>query len=240
MSPMRQLFAASTIVLAASSALAAEIQIQSQGPVIELTVSQTVNARPDTAVVGAGVQTRAMMANEAARLNAVKMDAIIAKLAAMGIAKDDIQTSNFSISPQFQYSNTQEPPRFLGYDVSNQVSVKLRKMDRIGATLDALIAAGANNFFGPNFMLEADGSAKTAARKAAFADASARGRELASLAGYSGLRLLEVSENYASNRPMAMDSAANVVAVSAEKRTPIEPGQVGTMATLTVKYEMTR
>ena len=228
------------IALIASPAAAAEIQIQSAGPIIELSVSQTVNAVPDTATVGAGVQTRAMTADGAARENAVKMDAIIARIRALGVAKEDIQTSNFSINPQFQYNNDNTPPKFIGYDVANMVTVKLRKLDRVGPALDALIASGANSINGPSFMLDNDTAARSAARRAAFTDAQSRARELAGLAGYTGVKLLEISESYAKARPMPMESEIMVTAMRADKATPIEPGQVGTMASLTVKYEMTR
>lgn len=218
-------------------AQAAEIQIVSQGPVVELTVTETSNSKPDMATATAGVTTRAMQADAAARQNAVKMDAIVTRLRQIGVEREDIQTSNFSINPQYQYRNEGQLPAFLGYDVTNQVTVKLRNMARIGSALDALIATGANNVNGPSFMLENDKGARDEARKAAFANAQTRARSLAALAGYRDVRLLEVSETYAV-RPMYMGDAA--MAVSASKATPIEPGVVGTSATLTVKYEMTR
>ena len=62
--------------------------------------------------------------------------------------------------------------------------------------------------------------------------------ENAALAGYRDVRLLEVSETYAS-RPQ-YKGEMDAIAVSASRTTPIEPGVVGTSATLTVKYEMTR
>ena len=237
----RPLFAMAALI--ATPVAAAEIQIPVQGPVVELTVSQTVNTKPDIATVGAGVTTRANTANESARLNAAGMQAIIARLRQLGIASEDIQTANFSLNPQFNYSNDGQPPRFLGHDTNNQVTVKIRKLDRIGPVLDALVAAGANNFFGPNFSLEKDKEAKSAARRAAYADAQSRSRELAGLAGYTNVRLLEISEAYANSggfMDVGRPSAIIVTAASSEKITPIEPGQVGTSATLTLKYEMTR
>lgn len=229
--------------LIATPVAAAEIQIPVQGPVVELTVSQTVNSKPDIATVGAGVTTRANTASESARLNAVAMQAIIARLRQLGIATEDIQTANFSLNPQFNYSNDGQPPRFLGHDTTNQVTVKIRKLDRIGPVLDALVAAGANNFFGPNFSLEKDKEAKSAARRAAYADAQARSGELAGLAGYAKVRLLEISEVYANSGGFmagGMPAPIAVTAASSERITPIEPGQVGTSATLTLKYEMIR
>lgn len=225
-------------LMAALPAQAAEIQIVSQGPVVELTVTETSNTKPDMATVNAGVTTRAMQADAAARQNAEKMDAIIARLRQIGVAREDIQTSNFSINPQYQYRSDGQTPVFLGYDVTNQVNVKLRNIARIGSALDALIAAGANNVNGPSFMLENDKGARDDARKAAFSSAQARARSLAAMAGYRDVRLLEVSETYTS-RPQ-FKGEMDAIAVTASRVTPIEPGVVGTSATLTVKYEMTR
>lgn len=237
----RLLLAAVSAVSIAAPASAAEIQIASTGPVIELTVSDTVNAKPDAAMVSAGVTTRAMSANEAARLNAERMDQIITRLKQLGVPADDIQTSNFSLNAQYHYNNEGRQPTFVGYDVNNQVTVKLRDIRKIGPMLDALVAAGANNFGGPNFVLENDAAAKMQARKNAFASAEARARELAGYAGYSGVKLLELSEVYQTvSMPYARGEAIAVSAQAMDKATPIQPGLVGTSAQLTVKYEMTR
>ena len=216
----------------------AEVQIAVQGPVAELTVTETSETPPDMAQVGAGVSTRAQSAIEAARLNAQQMQRVIARLRDLDIPLEDIQTANFNLNPQWTHRNRQAPV-FAGYEVTNQVNVKLRNMTRIGATMDALIAAGANSIYGPNFMVENDRAAKAAARRAAYTSAEARARELAALAGYRAVRLLEVSETYETRRPM-QDREIMVTADVAQAATQIEPGRVGVAATLTVKYEMTR
>ena len=80
-----------------------------------------------------------------------------------------------------------------------------------------------------------------AARKAAFASGRAMAEEYARMSGYSGVRLLEVSESYQSYGPMMRgEGAIAVTAVSADATTQIEPGEVGTGVSVLVKYEMTR
>jgi len=232
------LFAA-TAMLAAPAA-AADIQIQVQGPVVEMTVNEVVQSPPDTATVNAGVTVRAPTAVEAMRQNAEAMNRVIARLRSLGIERKDIQTSSINLNAQYQYTNEGTPPRFLGYDAGNQVTVTLRKLDRTGAVLDALVAAGANNINGPSFSLEADAPAKSAARKAAFARAEAQAREYARLAGFQNLRLLEVSESFTGRGPIPFARDAIQVTASAAENTSVEPGQVGTGVTVTMKYEMTR
>lgn len=226
-------------VLAAPAVQAAEVQIQAQGPVVELTVNEIVYSAPDVAQIGAGVTTRAPTAQEAVRQNAQAMEQVIAKLRALGIESRDIQTSNFNLSPQYDYNHEGGARTFIGYDVNNQVQVKLRDLERAGEVLDALVAAGANNIYGPNFMLEADQAAKREARSKAYQSGQAMAQEYARMAGYSGVRLLEISEtfqSYGGPQPVMMRASAE----AADAGTQIEPGEVGTGVTLTVKYEMTR
>lgn len=227
--------------MAAVPAQAATITIPVQNPVVELTLTETVQSAPDTAQVGAGVQVRAPTASEAMRRNAEQMDKVIARLRQIGIERKDIQTANFSLNAQYQYRNDGQQPVFLGYEASNMVNVTLRKLDKVGDALDALVAAGANNLYGPNFSLENDRIAKAEARKLAFRQAEAQARDYARMAGFAGLHLLEISETYAQSGPMPVSPrAVDVTSAKAEAATPVEPGRVGTAATVTVKYEMTR
>ena len=80
-----------TTALAATSAAAAEVQIAAQGPVVELTVSESVEAEPDIATVSAGVTTQARTAVEAMRTNAQAMNAVVDRIEQLGVAERDIQ-----------------------------------------------------------------------------------------------------------------------------------------------------
>lgn len=234
------LLAGAMTLATAAPAAAAEIQIAVQGPVVELTVNEVVLSAPDVAQIGAGVTTRAPTAQAAVRMNAEEMERLIARLRSLGIDSDDIQTSNFNLSPQYNYNRETGEQTFAGYQVNNQVSVTLRDLDDVGEILDALVAAGANNIYGPNFMLEEDDAAKAEARRIAFARGRQQAEEYARMAGYSSVRLLEVSESFQSYGPPMPMAAVRVAGESADATTPIEPGEVGTAVTLTVKYEMTR
>ena len=52
---------------------AAEVQVATNGPIVELTVHESVEAEPDIVTVGAGVTTQARTAVEAMRTNATAM-----------------------------------------------------------------------------------------------------------------------------------------------------------------------
>ncbi|MBX7540883.1 SIMPL domain-containing protein [Qipengyuania sphaerica] len=222
------------------AARAAEVQIASQGPVVELTVQEIVQSAPDVAQIGAGVVTRAATAQEAVRQNAQAMDRLVQRMKALGIDRKDIQTSNFNLNPDYRHDRETGEQSFSGYTVHNQVNVKLRDLKRAGEVLDALVSAGANNIHGPNFMLEDDADAKARARAGAFASGKAMAENYARMAGYSGVRLLEISESFQSygRGPIVVTGAR--MEAAADASTPIEPGEVGTGVTVQVKYEMVR
>lgn len=223
----------------AAPASAAEIQMQVSGPVIELSVSESVKAKPDIAEISAGVTTQAPTAVEAMRQNAREMMSVVNRIKALGVDADDIQTTGVNLNARYDYDRASQKQVFRGYTASNRVSVTLRDVTEVGPVLDALVAAGATDLGGPNFSIDDETTAKAQARKAALDRVQAQAQEYAGWAGYSGVRLLEISESLSQSRPVPiMRAAANDVMV--EQSTPIEPGLVGTAVTINVKYEMTR
>lgn len=230
------LFAATAL---ATPLAAAEVQIQSSGPVVELRITESVKAEPDIATVSAGVTSEAPTAVEAMRLNAREMSAVIARIKTLGIKEDDIQTTGINLNARYDYDRQTRKQIFRGYSVSNRVSVILRDVDETGEVLDALVAAGATDISGPNFSVDDDTAAKAQAREAAMETAKERAMEYAGWAGYTGIRLLEVSESVSVSRP-AIAMRVNVENVVNAQDTPVQPGLVSTGVTVTVKYEMTR
>ena len=228
-----------TTALAATSAAAAEVQIAAQGPVVELTVSESVEAEPDIATVSAGVTTQARTAVEAMRTNAQAMNAVVDRIEQLGVAERDIQTSGINLGAMYDYDQSTQRQVFRGYQASNRVSVRLRDIQRTGEVLDALVAAGATDLGGPDWSIDDDTGARAQARSAAMERARAQALEYARLAGYSDLRLLEINETVAPSRPMPI-VAQMARAEAADASTPVRPGMVEATVIVTVKYELTR
>lgn len=223
----------------ASPVAAAEVQIQAQGPVVELTVNESVEAAPDVATVSAGVTTQANTAVEAMRTNARAMTAVVERIKQLGVAERDIQTSGISLGAMYDYNQQTQRQVFRGYQTSNRVSVKLRDIQKTGEVLDALVAAGATDLGGPDWSIDDDTTARAQARTAAIRQAQAQALEYARLSGYSGVRLLEINETMMPMRPMPM-MRQMAVAEAADASTPVQPGMVQSSVNVTVKYEMTR
>ncbi len=132
------------LLAAALAGPATRAQPASSTPEARIVVSGegSVDVAPDYAQFTGGVSTRAGTVKEATAANSKAMAAIMAALTQAGIAPRDIQTSRFSIQPVYAPAVSSSPPKLSGYSVFNQVSVKIRHIDKVGDVLDQLVAAG--------------------------------------------------------------------------------------------------
>lgn len=218
---------------------AATIEIEAEGPVIELSVYESVTAEPDMATISAGVSTEAPTAVEAMRMNSVEMRKVIDRIKSLGVDEKDIQTTGINLNARYDYDRQSQRNIFRGYQVSNRVSVKLREIEKTGEVLDALVVAGATDLAGPSFSIEDDEAAKDAARERAVERAQKRAESYATMLGYEEVRVLEINESIRGSGPgpqmMARALAEDSIAAAPP---PVQPGLVSTGVSITIKYEM--
>lgn len=156
-----------------------------------------VKSAPDESNLSAGVTTQATTAAQALVANSRAMNAVFATLKRLGIPEKDIQTSDFSVQPQYQSCKpgTSCQPRIVGYQVSNTVDVTVEDMDKTGAVLDALVSSGSNQIGGINFSIHDPKPLLRTARAAAVADAIERAQTYAKAAGITLGPILSIDEN---------------------------------------------
>ena len=191
---------------------------------------------PDRAELSAGVATTAATADAALAANARKMTAVFDTLKRIGVPERAIQTSNFSVQPQYAQNNGNGPERIAGYQVSNQVDVTLDDTKTLGPALDALVGAGANQINSVSFEIRDPAALQTAAREAAVADALSRAQTYARAAGATVGRVLSIQEN-GSEPPQPMFRAMAVARVGAAP-TPTAAGELGVTANVTMVFEL--
>ncbi len=181
-----------------------------------LTVSGTgeVSAPPDIVTLSAGVATTAEKAKDALAANSTAMNQIFSAMKAFGIAEKDIQTSNFSISQQYESlkaSSSRSGARsIVGYQVSNRVIVIVREIDKAGQALDAFVEAGANDVSGVVFGFDNPAPLLDEARKKAVSDARRKAVLLTESAGVTLGPVLTIHEGHGAvpvTRAFRMDMA---------------------------------
>jgi hypothetical protein len=194
-----------------------------------------ISGTPDTLTMSFGVSVTEDSVTAAVARAAESADAVIAALTSAGVAEDDIQTSNYSIHPQYNYRNdTQE---LVGYQVNNTVTAKVRDLDAAGAIIDDVAAAGGDTVIvsGVSFSIEDNEELVEAARAAAWEDANTKAEQLADLSGVTLGSPISIVETFSSPPvPIRFDEVA-LSAVS-DTVTPISPGTQQVAVTLTVEY----
>jgi uncharacterized protein len=178
---------------------------------ISLSGHGEVRAVPDLAVINMGVMSSAPSAREALDANTKAMTDLMAVLSATKIDRKDIATSNFSVNPRLDYGqNNGQPPKVLGYDVSNTVSVTLHQLDQIGNLLDKAVSSGSNQINGISFSIANPQSAMDEARKAAVTDAKRKADLYTAATSVSLGNVISISEGgaYQPPQPMMMQAKA--------------------------------
>ena len=188
---------------------------------------------PDIAILSVGVSSSGASGREAMDANNTAMTAVVEGLKTLGIGVTDIQTTGLSLNANFDYSAT--PPKLLGYQASNGVTLKVKDVARLGEILDITVTNGANQINGLTFDVADKTAAMNDARTKAVQDARAKAELLAGVAGASVGRVLSITEGYVSSpgpiavQTMRADSAPSV---------PIAAGQVGMEAQVNVVFEL--
>ncbi len=221
-------------VLMLAAGLAPALGQTTAGRTLTMSGQGEVRAAPDTVTLSAGVTSEAPTAAAALAANTARMQSVFAALKKLGVADKDMQTANFSVSPQMANGNNQ-PPHVTGYQVGNQLQVRLDDVARLGPALDALVTAGANQMNGIDFAIKDPAPLLAEARADAVADARAKAETFAKAAGVNLGQILSIGENGGQGpRPLYMA----VPLARAAKAVPVAAGEESVTAEVSIVWEI--
>jgi len=224
-------------------ALLAGLTLPAYAGTISIEGRGEVAAAPDMAMVNSGVTTQGATAREALDANTAAMAELIAALKGTGIEARDIQTSGFSVSPNYVYSEDRDangytlPPKINGYQVSNTVTVKVRQLEELGTILDKSVTVGANTVNGVSFSVADPSELLNKAREAAFADAQAKAELYATAAGSALDEIVSISETQGFNDPQPYPMYARAEMADSAK-VPVEAGELSFAINVSVQWEL--
>ncbi len=216
----------------------AVVQAQTAATTPEHTIAVTgtgqVLIAPDVADMSFGVTVRRDRATASTQDAAQEMTKVVAALKAAGVADKDIQTSDISVQPVYDYSGNN--PVLTGYETDNTVAVTLRDLTKVGPTIDDAVNAGATNVGGITFRMDDPSKAEAQARDQAMADAKGKADALASAGNVTITGIQSISE-ISSPTPVPFPYAARGAAAGDTSAvTPVEPGNITTEVTVSVVY----
>ena len=216
-----------------------QVHAMAAQPALNLSAYGEVKVAPDMATITFGVQTEAPTAQAAMADNARRMQEVFAALSRAGIADRDIQTSGLNLSAQYDYQNDQ-PPRLRGYQASNQVTVIINDLTKVGTTADAVVGAGVNQINGIAFGLKDPKAAEDQARVLAVRALQDKARLYAQALGVElgSVRSLNEGGGYTPQPPVVFAGARMAMADSAS--TPVSAGELTVRIDITGTYDLGR
>jgi uncharacterized protein len=201
---------------------------------VSVTGENTIDAQPDLAIAQIGAVTSDKELTEAQRKNTEISTAILNSFKQNGIAEKDIQTSTYQIYPQYDYVDGKQ--MFKGYEVRQVFSVKVRDIEKIGEIIDDAVQSGANIIERIQFAVAEPQAYYQRALSNAYQDAFKKAQVLAKSSGATLNPMpLEITED--STVPM-IPRPGKAFVLAAESTAPVQPGEVGITARLTVKFKL--
>ena len=204
---------------------------------ILVTGSATIQSSPDLATLRVGVQSFDKNVEKAVNDNNTKIESIILNLGNKGLTEKDMETDQFNISPQREYRNN-NPPIVVGYNVSNILTVKIRKLESLGEIMQVAVGSGANTINGLSFSIEDPNPLRQKARGLAMEDALSRAEILADASGVEVGKPISIQE-LSYGGPVVKSENLAGAEFAMDARIPIQtPSEVGIQINLQVRFEI--
>ncbi|MGM0651774.1 MAG: SIMPL domain-containing protein [Bacillota bacterium] len=213
-----------------------------------------VSAEPDMAEISLEIETRGSSAEEAAEENAAMANTVRESLLEFGLSEDEISTGSYrlrTIREERPREKTQpesmdreaeemesENEEVIYYQATNEITVSVTEIDKVGEIIDTAVAAGANRVNHITFDLEDSEELKMQALAAATEQAAQKAEAIAGGAGESISGLYSIKEERTDYRPLRIEDerAQAEMAEEDEAPTPITPDDVIVRATVVAEY----
>lgn len=200
-----------------------------------------LTAVPDEAVVMVGFTTSGREVEVTQNQANTVISNVTQGLRDLEIGGDDLKTTDYSINPEYDYSD--RSPTITGYRVNGSLEVTVKDLTMINQVINVATTAGANQVGGVNFRLSKDQQAnlKKQARQEAIDEAKTNARELTSLAGVSLGRIINISEQGDNQQPPYFPVRGMGImedAMSSQAPTQLEPGSTTYRYSVVLSYEL--
>ncbi len=214
-------------------------------PTIAVSGTGKATAIPDVAEFSFTVDKTAATVAAAQNAASTLTNRALTTLQNAGVSKNDLQTTNYSISPHYTYSAQPTicpvggcpPVRQVldGYEVSQTINVKVETASTTGALLQTIGQMGITQVSGITFTENNPHTAQDEARAKAIADAEQKAQTLASQLGVRLVRIVSFQES--NNTPQPIYQMATF-ATAASAAPSIPTGENTVTENVTITYEI--
>lgn len=214
----------------------AEVTNQPYARTVTVVGEGKVTSKPDMGVITLSVVSQGKAVKDVTADGNVKMAAVTEAVKKFGVDPKDLMTTSYNLYPRYAYPENSAPV-IQGYELTQDLTVKVRNLENIDDVLDSSIAAGANQVGQLTFDIDEDSALMKQAREEAFADAKQKASEMAGAAGVGLGRVVTFSESGGYNPPPPMYYDMMAKAESSVAAT-LEPGSKELTVNVSVTYEI--
>ena len=169
--------------------------------------------------------------------NADKTSKVITSLKSQIGKEDKLSTSNYNLSPIYEYNNETKKSEFQGYRATNTVTVRTYNLENIGSFIDSAAQAGSNKIQGLSFDTTKRNEYRREAMVKAVRDARTTADTVANAAGVKITTIYQISPSYSYPAPVYRDYSARMEAAAPPPpSTPIEAGEISIKATVNMVF----
>lgn len=219
-------------------------------PVNTITVTGTGKSAvaPNIARISFTVQESAPAVADAQAAATKRTDAALSAVKSLGIADKDVQTTGYTVTPQYkgsacspgQVCTLPTGNTIIGYQVSQSVTLTVRDTAKAGDVLQKLGQLGVQNVSGPDFATDDDTAVMAEARGKAIENAQQKAETLADQLDVSLGSITNFSEN-GGNYPIYDTMSAKSLGAAAPQEAPapsLPAGQDQHTVTVQITYEI--
>jgi uncharacterized protein YggE len=231
------------LALIISTALDIQIKFTETENTISVSATGEVWAKPDLALINLTVVNEAKTVAEALSENTERMNKVISFIEEQGIEEKDIKTTSFNIYPRYEWhKDTEIYPEgervLVGYEVIQNLQVKIIDMAKIGEIIQGATDAGANQIGDLQFTIDDQDEFKKQAREQAIEKAKTKAKELASQLGVKLIRISNFTESSVLPSFYVLEKA-EALGMGGEAPAPqIETGENKIEVTVSITYEI--
>ncbi len=173
---------------------------------------------------------------------AKKADKVFEKLRELEIQEKDIQTTNYSVNPKYNYKDGSS--NIVGYEASENINVKVRNTENVAKVLNILAEEKITEVYGPNFEIDNVENLKNEARNLAIKDAKEKAKDLSKSLGVKIKKIVSYydnEENEIPNIPMysAKMDIMSASAGSVLRNANIAEGEQKINSNITITFQIT-
>jgi uncharacterized protein len=193
-----------------------------------------ISIKPDRSKIQLGVEVRNLELSKAQQESSGLVQQITQSLLELGIPPSNIQTSEYTILPIYDYVDGNQ--QFVGYQVTHMLTLTNENIEQTGVVIDTAVQNGANRILNIQFTAKYKETYYQRTLQKALENALAKAQVIAQTMRLSLDPIpAQITEQTVSPPPMPFQTFSET-GVALAQSTPVQPGNIEIEAKVEVKF----